>query len=95
VTWHHSTSSDGNFYDSCNYHDLCYGGCYPNITKFDCDSELHNDARECCFNDYPLPGDPYLNKCLDLAKVYFTAVSELGDSAYNSAVKKNCNCCYQ
>ena len=65
----------------CQAHDACYGDCQTD--KSDCDKNLLSDAERVC--------ESIQNKalCIADAKLYFDAVSKVGDLAFSRA-RANC-----
>jgi len=72
--------------DPCEHHDCCYESC--GAVKNDCDWALYADiGKECAKINKLL----YVN-CKMVAWMYYTAVQELGQSAFDDA-QKHCTMC--
>ena len=69
-------SLDVNFRSSCNAHDACYA---IGNSKSVCDSNFLGNMQETCSTSINVA-------CNSIAIGYYTAVSERGDSAYNSSL---------
>lgn len=65
------------FNTACQAHDACYGDC--KISKSECDTKLLSDAEETCKNV------KNSMNCNADAQLFFQAVSEKGDTAFNQA----------
>jgi len=86
-----------NFQSACDTHDNCYGKCGAN--KATCDSEFRTNMKVLCYykynldivTDVPTLPNPVLYACYGFAQLYYNAVSNHGQSAYDAA-QKNCPC---
>jgi hypothetical protein len=84
-----------NFEPCCNAHDICYGTCLQN--KATCDSNFLTCMQGSCDTVYP-PGTGVAHAarnraCRGVAVVYYKAVSNLGQSAFDAAQREACDCC--
>ena len=85
------------YVDSCNRHDTCYETC--NADKARCDNVFERDMRVSCYRAYPYPRsgrdeDAGLRGvCTSRARLYARLVRDHGQSAYDEAQKKDCECC--
>ena len=86
------------FTKACDAHDICYGTC--DAKKADCDQALEDDAGVACLQKYgwmgmqpmPLLLKAELKACLEIAHLYFLAVSKGGDQPFKDAQKTGCEC---
>jgi len=86
-----------NFKSACDTHDNCYAKC--GVNKATCDSDFRTNMKVLCFykynldvvTDVPTLPNPMLPTCYGFAQLYYNAVSNHGQSAYDAA-QKNCPC---
>lgn len=74
------------FGECCGDHDRCYATC--SRTKGGCDSDFKTCMQNVC-EDANIFIRPV---CYSAVGIYYTAVSGLGDSAFDSATEDHCNC---
>jgi hypothetical protein len=80
--------------NACNTHDICYGSCGSGYDKATCDNNFFRNLLSVCANAYP--GFSNVNKrngCYNLGNVYFNAVKDGGQKAYDAAQFEFCECC--
>jgi hypothetical protein len=77
----------GCFTPACTTHDICYGTCGAN--KDTCDLNFYNDMVDICNSTCIISGV----KCRALAWVYYQAVSNFGQGAFDSAQMEGCDPC--
>jgi len=88
-----------NFKSACNTHDSCYEKCGADKGK--CDAEFKTDMKLLCYYKYvpvtvidaPTLPNVMLTPCYGFANLYFNAVSQHGQSAFDNAQKNNKKCC--
>ncbi len=81
------------FSSACKKHDDCYSRCGAN--KGTCDLGLLNDMRSACMAAYSANKLPLgLAGCMNRANLYYPAVSNFGQGAFNEA-QKSCKCTRQ
>jgi len=73
------------FLGPCNNHDICYGTC--NSNKATCDHDFLNEMLDICSS-----GACSVYGCVPAAIAYYTAVSDHGQDAYESAQLYACAC---
>lgn len=77
---------NSNFKDSCDAHDTCYGDCGKD-RESDCDDAFFNSLLDVCINTCNSM------QCWAALQLYFGAVTEYGDSAYEAGQVEGCACC--
>lgn len=82
--------SGADFSIACNYHDICYGFC--NKDKSFCDSLFYHEMIAACTEKHAGNSEA-LEKCGTAAALYYLAVAEFGEFAYDDAQKEGCICC--
>jgi secretory phospholipase A2 len=80
------------FQSCCDKHDICYGTCNP-TNKNTCDQDFYDCMKEICDEKFSsIIKKPLKVGCKLEGKVLFTAVSKLGENAYNIAQNDACIC---
>ena len=88
---------DFDFTEACNSHDLCYGKC--GSSKYYCDKKFLKDMINICKKKYRGSKKSFLSpsragrsrkKCLALAHIYYGAVKEYGNSAFQKTQDEAC-----
>jgi len=82
------------FTPCCDTHDVCYGTC--NTVKANCDNGFLTCLQGACMAAYSGSGISTTvkrNACLRVAGIYFSAVSNRGQNAYDAAQREACDCC--
>ncbi len=69
------------FYEACKQHDICYGTCFSN--KSQCDQNFLGDMINSCPTFF-------LVNCTELALIYYAAVANFGQDAFDNGQKKGC-----
>ena len=77
--------SDTSFLEACNAHDVCYQTC--NSNKDNCDNAFLDEMLEICMGSSCAP------RCSEFAIIYYGAVHNYGDSAYQNDQVAACACC--
>jgi hypothetical protein len=80
--------------NACNAHDICYGSCGSAYDKATCDNKFFKNLLSVCATAYP--GQSNVNRrngCYNLSNIYFNAVKDGGQGAYNTAQLEDCQCC--
>ncbi|WP_405236457.1 hypothetical protein [Lentisalinibacter orientalis] len=67
------------FLPACNQHDYCYG---IQTAKYRCDDQFHENLQGACAEN---TANATRTLCNSVAAAYFVAVTDHGDSAYDSA----------
>jgi RHS repeat-associated protein len=88
-----------NFESACNTHDKCYGRC--NADRDLCDIEFGQDMYKLCYDEYginmvgkaPFIWKLRFNSCVDIAILYYEAVSKRGYKPWRDAQNAACDCC--
>ncbi len=78
------------FVSACNRHDCCYAQCGNNKTA--CDAVFYNDMVAIC-DSCTTPGSMDNRSCKIWAELYWSAVDDWGDDAYNGAQDDCDECC--
>ncbi len=75
-----------NFTNACIVHDLCYGDCDQQPSKFSCDLQFLMNMQASCAN-YPF----MRGTCMFFAGGYWLSVTLFGDDAFRNA-RAECEC---
>lgn len=92
------TIYDGDFRKACKTHDVCYSTCSTDPAKRSgCDDDFSENMKLACktYVDKEGLSGFYALQCIDLAKLYYKAVSNNGINAFYEAQTHGCNCCRQ